>query len=58
MEKCLPNLKQIKCGIKYFVEAMEKVEGTVIMGGDSNFIMDSKIDTTSTHSFPTGKIVN
>lgn len=32
------------------MEAIEKAEGTVIIRGDFNFVMDLKMDTTATRS--------
>lgn len=46
----LPNYEQIKSGMKALSSAMEKAEGTIILGGDFNFILDAKMDTTSTHT--------
>lgn len=47
----LPNYDQIRTGIRALYSTMEKAEGTVIIGGDFNFVMDIKIDTTNTHAY-------
>lgn len=44
----MPNYDQIKIEIQVFMKAMEKAEGMVIMGGDLNFKIDSKLYTTLT----------
>lgn len=46
----LPHYEQIKSGVKTFLDAMDKAEGKLIMGGHFNWIMDAKIDDT-THSY-------
>lgn len=46
----LPNYEQIKSGMEALSNAMEKAEGVIILGGDFNFILDTKMDTTSNHT--------